>query len=202
MTSPESRLCLSRCTVQTLLARTRCQPWAWRQPTLATVQCGGKGKAFEKPGPHDRFKAGVRERARDMAQDRGHDPRYQKIVDTIEGVGPTPGWKKRAKVDVTPYYVAALQGRTPLHISSGCSKCKGDGHSHSTFCRTNPKDKEVDKVARRAVLKVVHSIAIEEAADQARRASVPPQHSQRSFFLCASLSVAVLLCCCASLRRR
>ena len=145
-------------------------------PTLATVQCGGKGKAFEKPGPHDRFKAGVRERARDMAQDRGHDPRYQKIVDTIEGVGPTPGWKKRAKVDVTPYYVAALQGRTPLHISSGCSKCKGDGHSHSTFCRTNPKDKEVDKVARRAVLKVVHSIAIEEAADQARRASVPPQY--------------------------
>ena len=110
--------------------------------------------------------------------------------------------EKRAKIDVTPYYVAALQGRTPLHIPSGCSKCEGDGHSHSTFCRTNPKDKEVDKVARRAVLKVVHSIAIEEAADQARRASVPPQYSQLSFSLCASLSVAVLLCCCASLRRR
>ena len=36
-----------------------------------------------------------------MSSDRGHDPRWQKVIDCIDEHGPTDTWKKNAKVDVT-----------------------------------------------------------------------------------------------------
>ena len=65
--------------------------------------------AFKKPGPDERFKAGVRLRAREyaMSNDRGHEPRtvhdarYQRVVDAIDEHGPNNSWKQRAKLNVT-----------------------------------------------------------------------------------------------------
>ena len=73
-------------------------------------KCGGKGSAFKKPGPDERFKAGVRLRAREyaMSNDRGHDARYQLVVDAIDKHGPSDGWRQRAKLNVTPFYTLRL----------------------------------------------------------------------------------------------
>ena len=59
--------------------------------------------AFKKPGPDEIFKAGVRLRAREyaMSNDRGHDARYQRVVDAIDEHGPNNSWKQRAKLNVT-----------------------------------------------------------------------------------------------------
>ena len=102
-------------------------------------KCGGKGSAFEKPGPDDRFKAGIRRAAQELAMEQGHAPQFQLVSNTIEEHGATDGWKRRAKIDVTVFYNAAIAGKGPGLVSSDCGKCKAksgaDGHSHSAFAR-------------------------------------------------------------------
>ena len=132
------------------------------------MKCGGKGKAFEKPGPHDRFKTGIRLIAKELAMERGHAPQFQLVADAIEEHGASDGWKRRARVDVTPFYLAAVQGKAPGLVSSNCGKCKGksgaDGHAHSAFCKTNPKAKDKDKKPMQKVLSVLRKIAHEASA--------------------------------------
>jgi len=81
--------------------------------TSATVKCGGKGTAFVKPGPHERFKFGVRQAAQGRAMSKsvgGHEPRFQLVITAIENNGPSDGWIRRAKVDVNRFFTAAVSG--------------------------------------------------------------------------------------------
>jgi hypothetical protein len=135
------------------------------------VKCGGKGKAFEKPGPHERFKAGVRRVARERAMaDRGHAPQFQRVVDAIDGTDATDFWKRRAKVDVTPFFLAALSGRAPGLVAPECGKCLNKtgsaGHSHSAFCNNSGKPREADKKAKKKVFAELRRISHEVAASQ------------------------------------
>ena len=83
--------------------------------TSAKVKCGGKRRArplcFVKPGPHERFKFGVRQAAQDRAMSNsvgGHEPRFQLVITAIENNGPSDGWIRRAKVDVNRSFTAAV----------------------------------------------------------------------------------------------
>lgn len=135
------------------------------------MKCGGKGKAFEKPGPHERFKAGVRRVARERAMaDRGHAPQFQLVVDAIDGTGATDFWKRRAKADVTPFFLAALSGTAPGLVAPECGKCLkkagSAGHSHSAFCNKSGKPREADERAKKKVVAVLRKISHEAAASR------------------------------------
>ena len=138
-------------------------------------KCGGKGSAFKKPGPDERFKAGAQLRAREyaMSNDRGHDARYQLVVDAIDKHGPTDGWKQRAKLNVTPFYLAALNGKGPSFVNVRCGKCKGKEHSHDVFCLANSKPRQVDINALNKVKVVLRQLATQARADmsEVRQAS-------------------------------
>ena len=141
------------------------------------MKCGGKGKAFEKPGPHERFKAGRRLVAQKLAMEQGHAPQFQRVVNAIEEHGASEGWKRRAKVDVTHFYLAAVSGTAPGLVPSNCGKCNKktgvEGHSHSAFCKTNPKLKDADKKPMKKVFAVLRSIAHEASASAMVRHRAP-----------------------------
>ena len=85
--------------------------------------------------------------------------------------------ERRAKVDVTHYYLEAVSGKVPGVVPSNCGKCKQktgvEGHSHSAFCKTNKKLKDVDKKPMQKVFAVLRSIAHETSASAMVRRRTP-----------------------------
>ena len=74
-----------------------------------------------------------------MFSDRGHDARWQQVVNCIDANGPDDVWKKHAKMDATIFYDAAMRGTGPGMVNPDCGKCKKkagvEGHWHSVLCK-------------------------------------------------------------------
>ena len=153
---------------------------ARRPPTFAaaaTVKCGGKGSAFDKPGPESPFKEAARRAARAkraMALAAGGD-----LLSKVEGLldeHPILEWRERAKAQVPRFVEAAKRGIKPDAVKFDCTKCTASGHSHHFMCSQNKKQKDRDK----RVVKIVLS-ALRKAADEAAKATaVRARHSSPS----------------------
>ena len=100
-----------------------------------------------------------------VSNDRGHDARYQRVVDAIDEYGPNDAWKQRAKVNVTPYYRAALNGQGPTLVKVDCGKCNRHDHSHNVFCQVNKKLNKLDIDALNKVKVVLRVLAAKARAE-------------------------------------
>ena len=138
------------------------------------MKCGGKGKAFEKPGPASPFKEAARRSAksrRSMAQAALGNVLAE--AETILDEHPEIEWRERAKSQVPRFVTAALEGTRPEAVSFTCSKCTASGHAHHFMCGRNKRPKERDERVK-GLLK----FKLRKVAEEVKRAS-----AVRAFFL-------------------
>ena len=123
----------------------------------ATVKCGGKGSAFDKPGPDSPFKEAARRVARAkraMALAAGGDllSQVEALLDEHQSIE----WRERAKGQVARFVEAAKRGVKPDDVQFDCTKCTASGHSHHFMCRQNKKQKDRDTQVKNKVQSRLH----------------------------------------------